>query len=216
MKSFTKVLIILLTASLVLIGCSQQPTTVPTSDAQSSAVAATLNAMQTQIAAQPSQAPATVAATVAPTTAPTATTAPTVAATPTTAPATVIPVKVGSVDLGPSLRVGDVIDVDFPDGTYVNTGMTFTKTWKITNVGTATWPANTKIVSVDDNPFALADTTIGQVVSNGQSVEIKVTLKAPESAANYKAKFMLETPDGKKFGIGAEFDQPFWVLLYVR
>ena len=221
MKPFTKVLIFVLTASLVLIGCSQQANPTQTTDLQT-AIASTLVAMQTQIAIQPTQpaaAPATEMPTVMPTPAPTATLEPTPAATATSAaPAAVVTavVPVTAAPYGPSFRVGDVIDLNFPDGTYVNAGMTFTKIWKVTNVGTATWPLGTKIVSVDDNPFALAPTVLSQVVSNGQSVEIHVTLKAPEAVNNYQSKFMLETPDGKMFGIGPDYNQPFWVLLYVR
>jgi hypothetical protein len=44
-------------------------------------------------------------------------------------------------------------------------------------------------------------------------VEIKLPLKAPETAQTYKAKFMLETSNGTRFGIGANFDQPFWVEI---
>lgn len=220
MKPFTKVLILVLTASLVLIGCSQQATPPQTTDLQT-AFASTLVAMQTQIAIQPTQpaaAPTTVQPTVMPTPAPTATLEPTPAPTATVAAAAVVTavVPVTSATYGPSFRVGDVIDLNFPDGTYVNAGMTFTKIWQVTNVGTATWPLGTKIVSVDDNPFALTPTVLSQVVSNGQSVEIHVTLKAPEAVNNYQSKFMLETPDGKMFGIGPDYNQPFWVLLYVR
>lgn len=214
MKPLTKALVLVVTASLVLVGCAQQAT--PT---QSTDFAATLQVMQTQIANNPTQA-APVAATAqptdAPTVAPTNTPEPTTLPTDTPAVATTVVVPVTAA-YGPSFRVGDVVDLNYPDGTYVNAGMTIKKIWKVKNVGTATWPADTKIIAADDNPFGLADdATIGQVVSNGQSVEIHVTLKAPGTVANYKAKFMLETPDGKKFGIGDNFDQPFWNLLYVR
>jgi hypothetical protein len=208
----------LLVAALVLVGCSQQVTPDQTTEMQT-AIAATLSVMQTQIsinASQPATAAETIVATEAATLAPTATAAPTEAPSATVQPTIVVPVSNSQATSAPSLRVGDVEDTNYPDGTYVNVNMTFTKIWHIRNVGTATWPADTKIVAVDDNPFSASDTVIGQVVSNGQSVELKIDLKAPESAANYKAKFMLETPDGTRFGVGPNFDQPFWILIYVR
>jgi hypothetical protein len=221
LKPIQITLVTLLVAALVLVGCSQ-PATADQTTGMQTAIAATLSVMQTQIstnASQPAAAAETVVATEAPTAVPTATAlpteAPTAAPTATTAAAVVAPVN-NQTTSAPSLRVGEVEDVNFPDGTYVNANMTFTKIWHVSNVGTATWPADTKIVSVDDNPFGASDTVIGQVVSNGQSVELKINLKAPETVANYKAKFMLETPDGTRFGIGPNFDQPFWILIYVR
>lgn len=213
MKSLTKVLVLVVTASLLVVGCAQQAT--PT---QSTDYVATIQVMQTQMAGNATQAAAVTTAATQPdaTALPTNTPEPTVA--PTSIPAaTAVPVTVAAAPTyGPSFRVGNVISLNYPDGTYVNAGMTIKKIWQITNVGTATWPADTKIISADDNAFALADdVTIGQVVSNGQTVVIHVTLKAPEAVNNYKAKFMLETPDGKKFGIGPDFDQPFVNVLYV-
>lgn len=221
MKSITKILIVALTAGLVLVGCSQPASQPQTTDMQT-AIAGTLSVMQTQINVTPSQpaAAATQAPTAESTQAPTATEIPTAMPTPTamSVAATVNPVTpVTGGYTGPTYRVGNVKALWFPTKTYVNANMSFTEIFSITNVGTATWPADTKIISADDNMFALADgLTIGQVVSNGQSVQLKLQLKAPEAVNNYVVKFLLETPDGKKFGVGPEFNQPFSVILYVH
>jgi Ig-like domain from next to BRCA1 gene len=223
LKPLTKMIVTLLTASLILVGCSQPATSTQTADLQT-AIAGTLSVMQTQInttASQPTVVAATQATTVEPTQAPTSTLMPTPlpTATPVVQITTVaIPVSQGAGSTsGPSYRVGDVKALQYPSKTYINAGMGFTEIISITNVGTATWPANTKVISTDDNSFNLAeDVTIGQVVSNGQAVELHLNLKAPEDATNYTIKFMLETPDGKKFGVGSEFDQPFTITFYVR
>lgn len=227
MKFLPKFLVTILLASLVIVGCSQQTATAPqTNDAQT-AVASTLAVMQTQIAEAASstesstEAVATEAATEAPTVEPTAvatevtvpTAEPTTAATPT---AVVITNPGAAVSSGPSYRVGDVQDLNYPDGTYMDATMYFTKQWSIKNIGTGTWPADTKVVAVDSNPLQAGTYTIGQVVSPGQSVTIRLPLRAPETVAKYKGKFMLELPDGTRFGIGANFDQPFWVMIYTH
>lgn len=223
MKPLTKMIVTLLTASLILVGCSQPATSTQTTDLQT-AIAGTLSVMQTQINITASQ-PPVVAATQAPTAEPTQ--APTSTLVPTPLPTMTPIVQITTVAIpsnqgtgstsGPSSRVGDVIALLYPNKTYINAGMSFTEIFSITNVGTATWPANTKVISTDDNSFNLADgVTIGQVVSNGQSVELHLNLKAPADVNNYTIKFMLETPDGKKFGIGPEFDQPFTITFYVR
>ena len=220
MKPLSKILITVLFASLVVIGCSQQATPVQNNGSQT-AVASTLVAMQTQIANAAANTNAaaqtsTEAATLVPTPAPTATAAPTVEPTkePTAAATAVIVATSSSQSSGPSYRVGHVYDLNYPDGTYVDANMYFTKIWKISNIGTGTWPADTKVVSVDDNPLGAGSYTIGQVVSPGQSVTIRLDLRSPETAGKYHAKFMLQLSDGTLFGIGANFDQPIWVEIY--
>ena len=204
MKTFIQPIVILLTASLILVGCSQGVSSAQNSENQT-AVAGTLAAMQTQIsiiASQPA-APAVIA-TAAPTAIPSV-----------TAQATKVIVASSSTQKpsGPSLRVGEVQDLNFPDSTSIDVNLDFIKIWSIKNVGTATWAADTKVVPTDDNPLHAGAYTIGQVVSPRQIVEIKLPLKAPETAQTYKAKFMLETSNGTRFGIGANFDQPFWVEI---
>ena len=214
MKPLAKVIITVLTASMVLLGCSQQASPTQTNEVQT-AVAGTLSAMQTQISDAAKQQTAMAALpTQTPVVIPTATFAPTATgSTPVVAATT----STTQESTGPSYRLGYVKALLYPNETYVNTRASFEEIWSIKNVGTATWPADTKVIAADDNPFNLADgTTIGQVVSNRQTFELHVNLKAPEVANNYTAKFLLETPDGKKFGIGSNFDQPFTVLLYVR
>ena len=225
MKFLPKILITLLLASLVIVGCSQQAAT-PETDYSKTAVANTMAVMQTQIVDLASTQAAGVSAgseaateapTEAPTAIPTATAAPVVEATPApTATALVISNPGSTTSTGPSYRVGDVVDLNYPDGTYMDATMFFTKQWTIKNVGTGTWPKDTKVVAVDKNPLQAGDYTIGQVVSPGQTVTIKLPLRAPETVAKYQGKFMLELPDGTRFGIGPNFDQPFWVMIYTH
>jgi outer membrane lipoprotein-sorting protein len=223
LKLISKILIIVLFAGLFVIGCSQQATPVQNNEALTS-VASTVVAMQTQIAnASASNSvsvqPTAELATLEPTPAPTATTAPT--PEPTAAPTTevteaVVPTTSSQTASGPSYRVGNVQDLNYPDGTYMNATMYFTKIWKITNVGTGTWAADTKVVPVEGNLLQAGSYTIGQVVSPGQSVTIRLALRAPETIAKYRGKFMLQLSDGTLFGVGANFDQPFWVEIYTH
>lgn len=213
MKTLTKITVTLLLTSIILVGCSQQATSAQNTEMQT-AIASTLAAMQTQIFANANQPAATNAPTVV---APTATAAPTTLPTATVQATTAsTPVKAtqAAAVLGPSLRVGHVEDLNIPDGTFVDINLDFIKIWRIKNVGTATWAADTKVIPTDYNPLNASAYTLGQVVSPGQTVEIHMLLKAPETAGHtYKAKFMLETANGTKFGIGSNFDQPFWVEI---
>jgi len=213
LKPITKMIVTLLTASLVVVGCSQQASPTQTTDMQT-AVAQTLAVMQTQINTHAEQTAVVVATTAVPTTQPTA--APTATALPTaTQAATTAPVVIPTSPSpsSPSYRVGDVKDLNFPDGTYVNMGMHFTKIWQIKNIGTATWKADTKVISEDDNPLNASAYTLGQVVSPGQTVEIHLPMIAPQLVDTYVGKFLLKTSDGTIFGIGTNYDQPFWVKI---
>lgn len=218
MKSIKKLTIIALLGAILMVGCAQQANT-PDTAAGQIAIANTVVAMQTQI----SDSKATEAATAeVATVEATATPMPTVVlvATATEAPtaeATLsIPVSSGT-PFGPSYRVGHVTDVNYPDGTYFNKGMFFTKQWSITNIGTGTWTEDYKIVFVKGNDVdAPVSIPLGRVLSPGQSMTISVDLHAPVDVGTYTAYFMLQTPDGKNFGIGPNFDEPFWVKFYVR
>ncbi|MEA5076988.1 MAG: NBR1-Ig-like domain-containing protein [Anaerolineaceae bacterium] len=222
MKSIKKLTIIALLGAILLVGCAQQANTPETSAGQT-AIANTVVAMQTQISdTKATAAAATEPATVEPTAEPTATALPTIELVPTaTEAATVettltIPVSSGT-PFGPSYRVGHVTDLNYPDGTYFNQGMFFTKQWSISNVGTGTWTEDYKIVFVKgDDVDAPVSIPLGRVLSPGQSMTISVDLHAPVEVGTYSAYFMLQTPDGKNFGIGPNFDEPFWIKFYVR
>jgi hypothetical protein len=215
LKSIYVITIIALLAGVALVGCGQAAATADNGPMQT-AIAGTLVVMQTQLA-KANAATAASVPTLAATPAPTATLAPTPA--PTTAAENtpvVLPTSLPSNPnpSGPSYRVGGVADITIPDGTFINAKDSFTKTWTITNVGTGTWQADFKLVPVDDNPFqAPAYVYLGRVLSPGQSMNISVKLIAPEVPNTYTGHFMLETSDGVKFGIGPDFNQPFWVKI---
>ncbi len=222
MKSIKKLTILALIGAFLLVGCAQQATS-PDTTAGQTAIANTVVAMQTQISdANATAAAATEAPTAEPTTEPTATAVPTVELVPTAteAPAAdvVLSIPVSSdAPFGPSYRVGHVTDLNYPDGTYFNPGMEFTKQWSISNIGTGTWSQDFKIVFVKgDQMDAVASIPLGRVLSPGQSMTISVDLRAPVDVGNYTGYFMLQTADGKNFGIGPNFDEPFWVKIYVR
>lgn len=226
MKSIKKLTIIALLGALLLVGCAQQANT-PDTTAGQTAIANTVVAMQTQLSAQKttdaatSEAP-TAEPTAEPTAMPTDTPLPTVELAPTATEGPTAVVKptslpVSGTPFGPSYRVGHVTDLNYPDGTYFNPGLTFTKQWSITNIGTGTWTEDFKIVYVKGEQMgAEASIPLGRVLSPGQSMTISVNLKAPSDVGDYTTYFMLQTADGKNFGIGDNFDEPFWVSIRVR
>ncbi|HEY5984098.1 MAG TPA: NBR1-Ig-like domain-containing protein [Anaerolineales bacterium] len=109
-----------------------------------------------------------------------------------------------------------VADVTIPDGTYINPGATFVKTWRLKNVGTCTW--NTSYALVFDHGEQMGTTNMvlfPKYVSPGQSVDLSVSLKAPTSAGIFRGYWKLKSASGELFGIGDPFTSPFWVEIRV-
>ncbi|MPM72642.1 hypothetical protein SDC9_119618 [bioreactor metagenome] len=168
-------------------------------------VAETITAMQaTSLAAAT---PTQVIPTETPTTA--ATNTPENTPIPTQAPtATVTP--------RPAFLISNVQDVSYPDNTAVTAGKEFTKTWRFTNAGTSTWTSDFKIVFVSGNQMSAATTAIGQTVAPGQTADISLVLTAPTATDTYTGYFMLQSPNGARFGFGDDGNSAFWVKVKVE
>ena len=112
-----------------------------------------------------------------------------------------------------------VADVTIADGTFVNPGSTFTKTWRIRNNGTTTWTTNYKLVFVSGTQMAKQSyVNLPYNVMPGQTVDISVQMTAPVEAGSYKSSWMLMNESGSQFGVGANCMTPVWaqIINYVQ
>ena len=74
-----------------------------------------------------------------------------------------------------------------PDGTEYDVGESFTKTWRLKNVGTCTWNTNYKLkFKSGDQMSGPNSQNLTQSVGPNEQVDISVSLKAPGSAGTYK------------------------------
>jgi len=94
-----------------------------------------------------------------------------------------------------------VADVSVPDGSVIEGGTPFTKTWGVSNSGCQTWAGNVEAVyasgSAMNGPASvLLDVVIGQ---NG-TADISVDLVAPEAPGTYQVTYRLRNPEGELFG----------------
>jgi hypothetical protein len=106
--------------------------------------------------------------------------------------------------------------VTIPDGTTIPAGGSFTKTWRLKNVGSCTWTSDYKLVF--DHGDALngpAEKEINATVTPGSTVDLSVNLKAPTSIGGYKGYWKLKTNSGTTFGIGADHNGTFAVVIQV-
>ena len=123
------------------------------------------------------------------------------------------PPPIGSGD--PCL-LANLISETIPDGTVMQPGETFWKTWRLKNNGTCTWNNAYKIIYWSgDLMGGLAEYQLPEVVSPGEEVDITLLLKAPESNGNFTSSWKLQSEWGGQFGVG-QYDQPFYVQVNVN
>lgn len=210
----------LLALSVLLLSACNMPVgnAEPTAsgDQVRTAAAQTVQALQTQLAATMPAGPTATTETqptesVLPT-ASIATDTPVPAATNTRAPVVNPPTAKPSI----CDKAGFVADVNVPDGTKFDAGETFTKTWRLKNDGTCTWTTGYKLVFVSGDAMGgPATVDLPNSVDPGQTIDLSVKLKAPNAAKTYQGNWQLQNASGKKFGVGGNADQAFWVKIVV-
>lgn len=114
----------------------------------------------------------------------------------------------------PSCREGALFveDVTYPDGTRLDAGAKFTKTWKLQNTGTCAWK-NYTIAFVSGDKMDAPDTVSVPETASGSNTEISVDLVAPSADGSYQGNYELRNADGKVITIGIE--PTFWVKVTV-
>ena len=107
-------------------------------------------------------------------------------------------------------------DVTIPDGTTFAPGESFTKTWRLENVGSCTWTKEYAITFFSGNSLnALQDNPLPQAVEPGDAIDVSVYMQAPEVPGVYQSNWMISNAAGEIFGIGPNGDAPFWARIEV-
>lgn len=113
--------------------------------------------------------------------------------------------------------VSFVKDVTVPDGSNFAPGETFIKTWRLNNRGTCTWTPDYMLVYTSGPQ--MGGTTAVRLpgyVSPGQTVDVSVTLTAPDTSGKYVGYWMLRNSSGALFGFGDKANQAFYVDIKVK
>ena len=109
-----------------------------------------------------------------------------------------------------------VRDVTIPDGTTIEPGRDFTKTWRLKNVGTCNWTSAYALAFVSgDRMHGQPSVGLPGTVSPGQAIDISISLTAPENNGEYQGYWRLRNASGALFGIGAQAQGAFWVKVRV-
>lgn len=141
-----------------------------------------------------------------------------------TSTSTVTPIPLTTVPtprMTPTLRNCNwaefVRDISIPDGTELNGGETFSKTWRLRNIGDCPWTIDYNIVFVGGESFRVPS-RIGMptFVGPGEMIDITILMEAPVYPGNYRGYFMLADRQRERFGTGVDTDGQLWVDIIVR
>lgn len=189
---------------LVLSACSSaEPTSTPTPDLDPfrTEVAATVFAQVTQALAQTPS--------VTPIPSPTATLAPTSTAT-LTAPSATPTLSVSGTPGEETTNRAEWVSQSVADGTVFTPGESFTITWQLRNVGTSTWTTDYLFRFFSGNAFgAPEEIPLGQEVAPGQTVDISVSMTAPNTPGEYRSDWVMADESA------SNFNQPVFLEITV-
>jgi len=218
----------LLIAALAAAACSPTPVIPVTGvDTSSNEVIlaqqqATINAIETELAVTPSvPATPTPPPTPLPSQTPENTLTPTITATPPLTPTPSVPPVPTQTYTPTSIYAANdcnlaefVTDLTIPDGTVINAGTSFVKSWRLRNVGSCTWTPDYEIVSVGDNPLGgPAYSRLGISIAPGKTIDLALRLVAPAAGGDYSATYRLANASGGLFGVGAGGGESFGVHI---
>lgn len=93
-----------------------------------------------------------------------------------------------------------VTDVTIQDGTVLDLGEAFTKTWRLKNAGTCSWtPSYSVVFSNGDSMSGPASQALTTNVNPGQTIDISVSLIAPSTPGEYTGYWKLRNAAGVTF-----------------
>jgi hypothetical protein len=119
-------------------------------------------------------------------------------------------------DLCDQALPGNPIDVTIPDDTEMLPGEEFTKTWRLQNAGTCAWTSEYTLVWFSGEQFdAPSSVRLDGTVDPGETVDLSVDMKAPDTPGNYISYWKLKNASGVLFGIGPSGGSAFWVKINV-
>jgi len=109
-----------------------------------------------------------------------------------------------------------VTDVTIPDNTVFNPNTSFTKTWKLKNIGSCPWTTDYSATYVSGDPMsAVFPVKLTSTVAAGQTIDVSANMVAPATAGTYKGNWKLQTSTGQQFALGTNADIPFYVQIVV-
>ena len=116
----------------------------------------------------------------------------------------------------PCNRAQFIQDVTVPDGTKYTPGVKFPKIWQVKNTGGCDWTTSYKLVFTDGSRMdAPSSVKIPGKIRPGESVNLEVPMVAPANKGTYSGNWLLQAPNGQRFGVGSSSKTPLLVSIRV-
>ena len=106
-----------------------------------------------------------------------------------------------------------VTDVTIPDNTTIGVGTPFTKTWRVSNIGTCIWGPDYTLTHYSDEQMSAPNSVPLPITYPGQTADIAVNLTAPNSPGTHRGNFVIKNPKGLIMSIGN--DSRLWLVINV-
>lgn len=109
-----------------------------------------------------------------------------------------------------------IANITINDGTLIQPGTSFTKTWRVKNIGSCTWTPGYSLTFASgekmDGPDSLS---LPPNVLPGQTVDVSIDLIAPDTPGLYTSYWELRDASGGLFGTDGNPISPLWVKIKV-
>lgn len=102
-----------------------------------------------------------------------------------------------------TLDIAHFVSENYPDGTRVEKGVTFTKTWKLQNNGSTTWTTDYSLVLTDashplgENLSEPYQIKLSKSVGPGETVGVSADLTVPDTDGIYEVHYRLQNANGQ-------------------
>ncbi|MCC6298187.1 MAG: hypothetical protein IT314_02735 [Anaerolineales bacterium] len=106
-----------------------------------------------------------------------------------------------------------VSDVTVPDNANFDKSEEFVKTWRVKNTGTCAWTNKYTLVFADGEQMGAPASTPLKDTAPGKTLDISVTMTAPDKDAAYRADFELHDASGKAMPV--DNGTTVWVVITV-
>ncbi len=113
-------------------------------------------------------------------------------------------------------RAEFIADITIPNGTVLSPGATFTKTWRLKNIGPCDWTSSYGLMFFSgDLMGAVSSSALPVNVPSGATVDISINMTAPNAPGSYRGFWILRNSSGTNFGIGPNGNEPWFVDITV-
>lgn len=113
--------------------------------------------------------------------------------------------------------IGFEQDVTVPDDTVFAPGEEFVKTWRLRNTGTCPWGEGYSFVFVSGDQMNSPETQpLPKIVAPGQTVDVSVTLTAPDAVGEYLGRWQISDANGELFGVDGFVEETIYTRILVE